>query len=209
MTYQTYFATKPTRFSVLVLTLLSLTLTGCGVNNIPTYEEEAKAKWSQVLSQYQRRSDLIPNLVKTVKGFAAHEKDVLQSVIEARSKATQTQINIPKDVLTNPAAFQKIQQAQGKLQGALGRLLAVVEKYPELKSSQNFLSLQSQLEGTENRVAVARKDYISAVKRFNTELKIIPGRWWKTYMYPESEAMETFTIAKEKMSVPDVNFDQK
>ena len=191
-----------------ILLFLSLSLSACGINNIPTYEEEAKAKWSQVLSQYQRRADLIPNLVKTVKGFASHEKDVLQSVIEARSKATQTQINIPKDVLTNPAAFQKIQEAQSNLKGALGRLLAVVERYPDLKSSQNFLTLQSQLEGTENRIAVARKDYIRAVKRYNTELRIIPGRWWKSFMYPESVAMETFTITKDKMAVPEINFDK-
>ncbi len=206
MTFKTYSRPLNKTLSVFSLLLLAAFLTGCGVNNIPTYEEKAKAQWSQVLSQYQRRADLIPNLVKTVKGFAAHEKDVLQSVIEARSKATQTQINIPKDILTNPEAFKKLQQAQGQLQGALGRLLAVVERYPELKSSQNFLSLQAQLEGTENRIAVARRDYINAVQRYNTELRIIPGRWWKSMMYPDSVAMETFTITKEKMNVPDINF---
>ncbi len=197
-------ATK--QINIILLVLLSVVLSACGINNIPTYEEEAKAKWSQVLSQYQRRADLIPNLIKTVKGFASHEKDVLQSVIEARAKATQTQINIPKDVLTNPAAFKKIQEAQGQLKGALGRLLAVVERYPDLKSSQNFLSLQSQLEGTENRIAVARRDYIRAVKNYNTELRIIPGRWWKSFMYPENEPMENFTITKEKMVNPEVKF---
>src|SRR6188768_1268735 len=124
-------------------------LAGCGINTIPTLQERAKASWSEVLNQYQRRADLIPNLVQTVKGYAAQESKVLTEVIEARAKATQMQI--PPDVLTNPEAFKKFQEVQGQLSGALGRLLAVSEKYPDLKSNQNFLAMQSQLEGTENR----------------------------------------------------------
>lgn len=184
--------------------LLALLLSGCGVNNIPTYEENARAKWSQVLSQYQRRADLIPNLIETVKGFAAQEKDVLTSVVEARSKATQTQL--PKDVLTNPDAFKQFQENQSGISGALSRLLVVVERYPDIKSNQNFLALQSQLEGTENRIAVARRDYIEAVRLYNTELKTIPGRWWKNWVYPENLPMVNFTIEDEKLENPEVKF---
>ncbi|MGB7334744.1 MAG: LemA family protein [Salaquimonas sp.] len=179
-------------------------LSSCGVNNIPTYEENARAQWSAVLSQYQRRSDLIPNLIETVKGFAAQEKDVLTSVVEARSKATSTQL--PKDVLTNPEAFKQFQESQSGLSGALSRLLVVVERYPELKSNQNFLALQSQLEGTENRIAVARKDYIEAVRLYNTELKTIPGRWWRNWVYPENQPMVNFTIEDEQLANPQVKF---
>ncbi len=186
------------------LLLAMLALSGCGVNNIPTYEENAKAKWSEVLSQYQRRADLIPNLIETVKGFAAQEKDVLTSVVEARSKATAPQL--PDDILTNPEAFKQFQENQAGLSGALSRLLVVVERYPDLKSNQNFLALQSQLEGTENRIAVARRDYIEAVRLYNTELKTIPGRWWRSWMYPDNNAMQTFTIEDENLANPQVKF---
>jgi LemA protein len=135
----------------LVVPLLTLFLAGCGVNNIPTYQELAKAKWSDVLNQYQRRSDLVPNLVETVKGIAQQERTVFEAVTEARAKATSVQVNA--DTITDPEAFKKFQEAQAQLSGALGRLLAVSENYPDLKSSQNFLTLQSQLEGTENRIA--------------------------------------------------------
>src|SRR4030066_1997658 len=135
------------------LSLLVFTLTGCGINNIPAYDEAAKAAWSQVLNQYQRRADLIPNLVETVKGFAKQEKDVLVQVVEARAKATQ--MTVPKDIINNPEAFKQFQQNQDALTSALARLMVVVEKYPDLKSNQNFLALQSQLEGTENRISVA------------------------------------------------------
>jgi len=187
-----------------IITLMGLILSGCGINNIPTFDEQAKASWSEVLNQYQRRSDLIPNLVETVKGFAEQERKVLTEVVEARAKATQTKL--PDDILTNPEAFQKFQQAQGQLSGALGRLLVVVERYPELKSNQNFLTLQSQLEGTENRIAIARRDYISSVRDYNTELRTIPGRWWKALLYPESQPLETFTIETEKTKLPKVKF---
>ncbi|MGB7287804.1 MAG: LemA family protein [Salaquimonas sp.] len=188
----------------IVVVLFAGFLSSCGVNNIPTYEENARAQWSAVLSQYQRRSDLIPNLIETVKGFAAQEKDVLTSVVEARSKATSTQL--PKDVLTNPEAFKQFQESQSGLSGALSRLLVVVERYPELKSNQNFLALQSQLEGTENRIAVARKDYIEAVRLYNTELKTIPGRWWRNWVYPENQPMVNFTIEDEQLANPQVKF---
>lgn len=186
------------------LLLVGLSLAGCGINTIPTLDERAKAAWSEVLNQYQRRADLIPNLVETVKGFAAQESKVLTEVIEARAKATQMQI--PPDILTNKDAFDKFQNAQANLSGALGRLLVVVERYPDLKSNQNFLALQSQLEGTENRIAIARRDYIGAVKDYNTELRTIPGRWWRALLYPDAEPMQNFTVAEETTKVPQVKF---
>jgi LemA protein len=179
-------------------------LAGCGINTIPTLQEQAKAAWSQVLNQYQRRADLIPNLVETVKGYAEQERTVLTEVVEARAKATQVQI--PPDILTNPEAFQKFQDAQGALSGALARLLAVVENYPDLKSNQNFLALQSQLEGTENRIAIARQDYITAVKDYNTELRTIPGRWWRAVLYPDAKLMQNFTAAEGTEKPPEVKF---
>lgn len=187
--------------SVLIAGVL---LAGCGINTIPTLQEKAKADWSQVLNQYQRRADLIPNLVETVKGYATQEKDVLTQVVEARAKATQVQL--PADILTNPEAFQKFQEAQGQLSGALARLLAVVENYPDLKSNQNFLALQSQLEGTENRIAIARGEYINAVKDYNTELRTIPGRWYRAILYPDAEPMQNFAVAEETTKAPEVKF---
>jgi LemA protein len=186
------------------LMLAGLVLAGCGINTIPTLDEQAKAAWSEVLNQYQRRADLVPNLVETVKGFAAQESKVLTEVVEARAKATQVQI--PPDILTNKEAFDKFQSAQNNLSGALGRLLVVVERYPELKSNQNFLALQSQLEGTENRIAIARRDYITAVKDYNTELRTIPGRWWRALLYPEAEPMQNFSISEDATKVPQVKF---
>jgi LemA protein len=187
-----------------ILMLASLILAGCGINQIPTLDEQAKAAWSEVLNQYQRRADLIPNLVETVKGFAEQESKVLTEVVEARAKATQVQI--PPDILTNKAAFDKFQEAQNNLSGALARLLVVVERYPDLKSNQNFLALQSQLEGTENRIAISRRDYIVAVKDYNTELRTIPGRWWRALLYPDSEPMQNFSVAEETTQVPKVEF---
>ena len=178
-------------------------LSGCGINTIPTYEEQAKAAWSEVLNQYQRRADLIPNLVETVKGYAAQEKDVLTSVVEARAKATQ--MTIPKDILTDPEAFKKWQDAQGQLGAALGRLIAITENYPDLKSNQNFLALQSQLEGTENRIAVARRDYIEAVRVYNTEVRTFPGIFG-AWIYG-AKPMETFSISEDKTKTPEVKFN--
>lgn len=189
--------------AVVVLTSL-LFLSGCGVNNIPTYDESVSAAWAQVENQYQRRAELIPNLVKTVKGFADHEKDVLTSVVEARAKATSVQL--PKDALSNPEAFKQFQAAQDGLSSALSRLMVVVERYPDIKSNENFLTLQTQLEGTENRISVARKDYIGAVKTYNTELRTFPGRIWHTILYSDQQARETFTAPQGSDEVPEVAF---
>ena len=188
----------------LLAVLALFTLSGCGINNIPTYDEAAKAAWSQVENQYQRRADLIPNLVETVKGFAKQEKDVLVQVVEARSKVAQMQI--PKDIVNNPQAFKQFQQNQDALSSALARLMVVVEKYPDLKSNQNFLTLQSQLEGTENRISVARRDYIEAVQKYNTELRTIPGRWWAALMYSDAKVKENFTAPAESQKNPEVKF---
>ena len=189
---------------VALVLLASLFLGGCGVNQIPTLEERAKAAWSEVLNQYQRRADLIPNLVETVKGFAEQERTVLTEVVEARAKATQVQV--PSDILTNPQAFEAFQEAQGQLTGALARLLAVVENYPDLKSNQNFLALQSQLEGTENRIAIARRDYITDVRDYNTELRTFPGRIWRAVLYSDAEPMQNFTVAEGTTDAPQVSF---
>jgi LemA protein len=191
-------------FRLLLVLGVGAFVSGCGINTIPTLQEQAKAAWSEVLNQYQRRADLIPNLVETVKGFATQEREVLTQVVEARAKATQVQV--PADILTNPQAFQKFQEAQGQLSGALARLLAIVENYPDLKSNQNFLALQSQLEGTENRIGIARGDYIKAVRDYNTELRTIPGRWWRAVLYPDSEPMQNFTVAEETTKAPKVSF---
>ncbi len=192
----------PARLAALFLLLLGLA--ACDVNAVPRQDEEVKAAWSQVLNQYQRRADLIPNLVETVKGYARQEQQVLTAVTEARAKATQMQL--PPNILSNPDAFRQFEQNQAALGGALGRLLAVSERYPELKSDQNFLALQSQLEGTENRIAVARRDYIAAVQRYNTTLRTIPSRWVAAWLYPDAKVRETFTISEQAQQVPQVKF---
>ncbi|HWA46914.1 MAG TPA: LemA family protein [Dongiaceae bacterium] len=184
--------------------VLALALGGCGVNNIPTYEEQAKAAWAQVLNQYQRRADLIPSLVETVKGAANFERSTLEAVVNARAKVAQTQL--PADILTNPEAMQQFQQNQGALTSALARLMVVVEQYPDLKATQNFQTLQAQLEGTENRIAVARMDFINAVRAYNTELKTIPGRWWAAWFYPEAKEMAQFQVEEATMQAPKVDF---
>lgn len=176
-----------------------------GINRIPTLDEEVIASWSQVTNQYQRRADLIPNLVNTVKGYASHEKDVLTAVTEARSRVSQ--YKLPKDVLTNPQAFQQFQSSQDQLSSALSRLLLVVEKYPDLKANQNFLSLQSQLEGTENRITVARRDYINTVKIFNTHIRTIPGRWFQAIFFPELTVKQNFTVSESVEQAPEVKFN--
>ena len=195
--------------TAIMLSALCLALAGCGINTIPTYEQNAKAAWSEVLNQYKRRADLIPNLVESVKGFADQERTVLTDVVNARAKATQMQANIPADILTNPEAMQKFQEAQSQLGDALGKLLAVVESYPDIKSGQNFLALQSQIEGTENRIAIARRDYINSVRIYNTELTTFPGRIWRSVMYPSSKEMATFDIAADEMKTPKVDFGTK
>lgn len=192
------------RLRMLLPILAVLTLAGCGINTIPTEQEQVKAAWSQVLNEYQRRADLVPNLVATVKGYAQHERDVLVQVTQARARVTQTPI--PPDILTNPKAFHQFEQNQATLSGALSRLMVVSERYPNLKADQNFLTLQAQLEGTENRIAVARRDYILAVQRYNTELRTYPGRWWRDLFYKDAHVIQNFTISEQAMQVPKVHF---
>jgi len=187
-----------------VVVILGLLVSGCGVNNIPTFDEQAKAKWSDVQNQYQRRADLIPNLVETVKGYATQEREVLTQVVEARAKASQ--IKVDATTITDPAKFKEYQDAQNALTGALGRLLVTVERYPDLKSNQNFLALQSQLEGTENRISVARRDYIEGVRAYNTELKTFPGILWASTVYRSYKPMETFAAATDTQKPPVVKF---
>ena len=190
--------------AALTAVVVTLGLAACGVNNVPTLEERAKSAWSQVQNQYQRRADLIPNLVETVKGYAQHERDVLTQVTEARARATQ--VRVDPSVVTDPQRFREYQEAQNQLSGALGRLLATVESYPELKANANFLALQSQLEGTENRIAVARRDYIEAVRDYNTELRTFPGRLIAGMLYPEAKPMETFFANAGAERPPNVKF---
>jgi LemA protein len=194
----------PRRLLSFFAVLLALFVSGCGINNIPTLEEQAKAKWADVQNNYQRRADLIPNLVETVKGYAKQEKDVLEAVINARARATQIQVNA--NTVTDPDTFKKFQEAQAQLSGALGRLIATVENYPDLKSNQNFLALQSQLEGTENRIAIARRDYIEAVRAYNTELRTWPGIIWASTVYRSHKPMETFTATADADKPPNVKF---
>ncbi|MGC1349446.1 MAG: LemA family protein [Xanthobacteraceae bacterium] len=190
----------------LALALLGIgfTLAGCGYNTIPTLEETAKARWGDVQNQYQRRTDLIPNLVETVKGFAAQEKSVLTSVVEARAKATQVKVDVSD--LTDPAKLKAFQDAQNQLSGALGRLLAISENYPDLKSNANFLALQSQLEGTENRIAVARRDYIEAVRAYNTALRTFPTLIWAKTVFSGNKPMAEFTATEGSDRPPPVKF---
>jgi len=187
-----------------VAVLFGLTVSACGYNTIPTDEEQAKAKWADVQNNYQRRADLIPNLVATVQGYAKQEKDVLTAVVEARAKATQVKIDASQ--LTDPDKLKQFQDAQNQLSGALGRLLAVSENYPDLKSNQNFLALQSQLEGTENRIAVARRDYIEAVRVYNTELKTFPGVLWASTIFRSNKPMAEFTANDTAQTPPQVKF---
>jgi LemA protein len=184
--------------------LVAFGLSGCGINAIPSRDEQVKAAWSQVLNEYQRRSDLIPNLVATVKGYAHQEQTVLTDVIKARASATQ--MTIPSDILSNPQAFHQFEQNQAAVGNALGRLLVVSERYPDLKSNENFLALQSQLEGTENRIAVARQDYITAVQSYNTMLRTIPYRWTAAVFYPDAKPKQTFTISEQAQQAPKVKF---
>ena len=205
MTFAMTTGRRPRFFLLSILLLLPL-LAGCGFNTIPTAEEQAKAAWSEVLNQYQRRADLIPNLVETVKGYAAQEREVLEAVVEARAKATQPQVQVTPEQLSDPEAFKAFQESQAGLTGALSRLLAIVENYPDLKSNQNFLALQAQLEGTENRIAVARRDYIDAVREYNLSLRTFPSILWAKLWYTSNEPFENFTVAEDKMEVPQVNF---
>lgn len=194
-----------TLIRLLALTTLVSLLAGCGINKIPTLDEQVKAAWSQVENQYQRRADLVPNLVQTVKGYAAHERETLTAVTEARAKVGSIQVT--EDMLSDPAAIQKFEAAQKGLTSALQRLMVVVERYPDLKANQNFLALQSQLEGTENRISVARRDYIQAVERYNTEIRTFPGRIWHSLLYSDLELRESFEATTENAEqAPEVQF---
>jgi len=187
-----------------VLALIGVSVSGCGYNVIPTKQEAAKAAWAEVQNQYQRRADLVPNLVATVQGYAKQEKDVLTAVTEARAKATS--IHLDANDLTDPAKVKQMQDAQNALSGALGRLLAISENYPDLKSNQNFLALQSQLEGTENRIAVARRDYVAAVQDFNTSLRTFPTLIWAQTVFRSTQPMVPFTATAEAQTAPKVKF---
>ena len=188
-----------------LILLAPLIVAGCGINTIPTKEEAAKAQWAEVQNQYQRRSDLVPNLVNTVKGYAAQEKGVLVEVTEARASATQ--VKVDASTITNPAQFQQFEQAQDRLSGVLGRLMMIQENYPDLKSNQNFLALQSQLEGTENRIAIARRDYNQSVQDFNTTLRTFPQVFYAKTMYASSKPMVLFSATAQAQSAPTVSFD--
>ena len=190
----------------LFLVMLAGWLSGCGINNIPTYDEQVKAAWSQVENQYQRRADLIPNLVNTVKGYARHEREVLVDVTEARAKVGSIQVD--GNILNNPEKLKQFEQAQRQLGSALQRLMVVAERYPDLKANQNFLALQSQLEGTENRISVARRDSIAAVQPSNTEIRTFPGRLWHSFLYSDMEIRETYeATAQEADQAPAVSFE--
>ena len=190
----------------LFLVMLAGWLSGCGINNIPTYDEQVKAAWSQVENQYQRRADLIPNLVNTVKGYASHEKEVLVDVTQARAKVGSIQVD--GNMLDNPEKLKQFEQAQRQLGSALQRLMVVAERYPDLKANQNFLALQSQLEGTENRISVARRDYIAAVQQYNTEIRTFPGRLWHSFLYSDMEMRDTYeATAEDADQAPAVNFN--
>lgn len=175
------------------------------LNGLVPMDETCQANWSQVLNQYQRRSDLIPNLVATVKGYATHEQDTLTQVVEARAKATQTKVS--SDMITDEKAMATFMQNQGALSSALSRLMVVVEKYPELKANENFMALQSQLEGTENRIAVARKDYIDSVRVFNTRIRTIPTKW-VVAIFSDMEKKAAFDIEESKKEAPVVDFSK-
>lgn len=187
-----------------LIVLAPMLIAGCGVNTIPTKDERAKAAWAEVQNQYQRRSDLIPNLVETVKGYATQEREVLTQVTEARASATQVQVDA--STITDPAAFQRFAAAQDQLSGVLGRLMMIQERYPDLKSNQNFMALQSQLEGTENRIAIARRDYNAAVQDFNTEIRTFPGALWAGTVHRWAKPMQTFQASAAAQTAPSVHF---
>lgn len=193
--------------SKIVIFSLALALTGCGYNKFQSLDEEAKASWSEVLNQYQRRADLVPNLVETVKGYAEHEKEVLTEVSNARSKVGSMQVT--PELLNDPEAFAKFQAAQGQLTSALSRLMAVAENYPNLKADQGFRDLQAQLEGTENRVTVARNRYIETIKDYNVAVRSFPENL--TAMMFGYKAKPTFTVENEKAisATPKVEFGDK
>jgi LemA protein len=190
---------------LLLIPAFAIALAGCGVNTIPTQDEQVKAAWGEVQNQYQRRADLVPNLVATVKGYAAQESSVLIQVTQARASATQ--VKVDASTITDPAAFERYQQAQNQLSGVLGRLLSITENYPDLKSNQNFLALQSQLEGTENRIAISRRDYNEAARVYNTSLRTFPTVLWAKTMYASQKPALPFNAPASAQAAPTVSFD--
>jgi LemA protein len=198
--------TLRSRLGRLALVLvLPLALIGCGYNTLPTEQQAVQARWADVQNNYQRRADLIPNLVATVKGYAAQEKSTLVEVTEARASATQ--VKVDASTITDPAQFAQYQQAQDKLSGVLGRLMMIQENYPDLKSNTNFLALQSQLEGTENRIAVARKDYNDAAQKYNTSLVTFPSLIWAKTFQSSLQPARLFSASSSAQSAPTVSFD--
>ena len=191
---------------LIVLVFVVSGLVGCGVNNLPTYDEQVTSAWSQVENQYQRRADLIPNLVATVKGFAAQEKELLTEV--TRLRASVGQVRVDGNLIDNPEMLQRFEAGQARLGSALSRLMVVAERYPDLKSNQNFMALQSQLEGTENRISVARRDYIFAMQQYNTELRTYPGKLWHGWLYPELKPRQDYykATAEQAGQPPSVEF---
>jgi len=183
---------------------LALALAGCGVNTIPTDEGKAQAAWADVQAQYQRRADLVPYLVATVQGYAQQEKSVLVQVTQARAQATH--VSVDASTLTDPAKFQAYQDAQNQLSGVLGHLLSITENYPDLKSNENFMALQSQLEGTENRIAISRRDYNEAVRVYNTDLHTFPGVIWAGTLYKSEKPMPLFAATATAQAAPTVSF---
>ena len=191
------------RIWTVLAALATLSLTNCGYNAIQTNDEQVKAGWSEVVNQYQRRADLVPNLVETVKGYAAHERETLESVVNARAAATQVKLTV--DQLT-PENMRRFEAAQGELRSALGRLLAVAENYPQLKANENFRDLQAQLEGTENRIAIARRRYIEEVRSFNDLVTVPPTSWTNSIFYKkQAKAQFTATTAGAEKA-PEVKF---
>jgi len=188
----------------LMAPMLALSLAGCGINSIPTAEETTKARWADVQNEYQRRADLVPNLVATVKGYAAQEKDVLTAVTEARARATSVQVSA--NDLGDPSKMAKFNDAQGSLSQALGRLLMITENYPDLKSNQNFLALQSQLEGTENRITIARRDYNEAVRDYNTRIRTFPDMMAAKMIYGSKPMTPFEATTPNAQTAPTVKF---
>ena len=182
----------------------ALMLSGCGINDVPNKGEAADTAWAEEQNQYQRRADLVPNLVETVRGYAKHEENTLREVMEARARATSVTLNTTD--VTDPQQMQAFEQAQAELSRGLGRLLAVAENYPDLKANQNFLALQSQLEGTENRIAVARRDYIQTVQAYNLEFKNIPDKWVTAIFHGGAEPKTPFQATPEAQTAPKVSF---
>ena len=198
--------TTPLRVPWLAAALLALTAAGCGFQAIPQSDNAVAAAWGEVQNQYQRRADLVPNLVETVKGYATHERETLEGVMAARAKATQVQLNA--NDLT-PENLKRFEQAQQGLTGALGRLMVVSENYPQLKANENFRSLQDQLEGTENRIAVARRRYIQSVQEFNNLVTVPPTSWTNAMMYHKQAKPQFSATTPNAEQAPRVNFSGK